>query len=122
MPIPPRFSAWVGLAFRFDSAPPQPAPSPAPFPAPFPAPSPAAVAPAVAPKTELAGRVVAADGGKLDGVRFEVTAGDASREVALDDHGRFAVEGKPGDQLTVAAEATGYLPGGATVILTPGAN
>ena len=48
--------------------------------------------------------------------------GGSSREVPSTTSGRFAVEGKPGDELTVAAEATGYLPGRATVILTPGAN
>jgi hypothetical protein len=124
VPIPPRFSAWVGLAFRFDSPPPPPAPAPAPAPAPSPAsaPSPAVVAPAAAPKTELAGRVIAADGGKLAGVRLDVSVGDASHEVAVDDAGRFTAEGKPGDELIVAAEATGHLPGRATVILIPGAN
>src|SRR3954471_4716245 len=49
VPIPPRFSAWLGLALRFDSAPPPPAPAPAPAPAP----SPPVIAPAVTPKTEL---------------------------------------------------------------------
>jgi hypothetical protein len=114
VPIPPRFAAWVGLTFRFDSAPLPPAPAPAP--------SPTVVAPIVIPKTELVGRVVSADGGKLAGVRLEVTAGDSSREVAVDDNGQFTVEGKPGDELTVAAEAQGYLAGRATVTLTAGNN
>src|SRR5205085_4904289 len=45
VPIPPRFAAWVGLTFRFDSAPLPPAPAPAP--------SPTVVAPTALPKTEL---------------------------------------------------------------------
>jgi hypothetical protein len=115
VPIPPRFSAWVGLAFRFDGAPPPPAPPPS-------APSPAVVASPVVPKTELAGRIVPADGGKLAAVRLEVTAGDSTREVAVDENGQFTLEGKPGDELTFAAEATGYLTGRATVTLTAGNN
>jgi hypothetical protein len=121
VPIPPRVSAWLGLAFRFDSAP-APALVPSPAPAAVPSPSLAAVAPAPAPKTELAGRVAAADGGKIDGLRLEVTVGDSSPEVTVDENGQFTVEGKPGDELTVAAEAAGYLPGRATVTLTGGAN
>jgi hypothetical protein len=120
-PIPPRFSAWLGLAVRFDRAavpaPPPPVAVPTATPAPV-----APVAPPPAPQTELAGRVIAAAGGKLDGLRLEVTAGGSPREVPVGDEGRFSVEGQPGDEVTVTAEATGCLPGRATVTLTAGPN
>jgi hypothetical protein len=75
-------------------------------------------------RAELTGRVAAAEGigGKLEGLRLEVKVGESSREIPADENGGFTVEGKPGDELTIAAEATGYLPGRATLTLTAGAN
>ena len=46
----------------------------------------------------------------------------SAHAVAVDENGHFTLEGKPGDELTIAAEATGYLAGRATVTLTAGGN
>jgi hypothetical protein len=117
VPIPPRFGVWLGLAYRLGAAPPAPPSSPPP-PAPAAAPPPA---PAAAPATiTLRGHVSASDGGKLAELRVELTAGGVGREVTVDEEGRFSVDGKPGEEVTVSAEAADHLPGRATVTLRAG--
>ena len=98
VPIPPRFAFWLGLAYRFDAAPaPTPAPSPPPI-APAPAPAPAA-----SRTVELAGRVSTAGGGKLTDLHVELVDGDTSRAITVGEDGRFTLQGKPGEELTLTA-------------------
>jgi hypothetical protein len=52
VPVPPRFAAWVGLAIRFDAAPPAPLAEPAPRPTPAPPPAATAPVPKPAPEPE----------------------------------------------------------------------
>jgi hypothetical protein len=66
---------------------------------------------------ELVGRVRAADGGKLVDLRVEITRGDASSAIDVDESGRFSVAGKPGEELTLAAAAAGCNPERTTVTL-----
>jgi hypothetical protein len=109
VPIPPRLAIWLGLTYRFEAQPP-----PAP---------PAPVAPPAAPPAtaELIGHVTAADGGKLADVRVAVIRGDGPHEVTLDGAGGFHAEGKPGEELTVTAEAADCVPARATATLSAGA-
>ena len=108
VPIPPRFGAWLGLAYRFGAAPRPPPPPPPPLP-----PAPATVT--------LRGHVSAADGGKLADLHVQISSGDARRDIPVDDDGRFSAEGKPGEELAVSAEAADHLPGRAAVTLATGA-
>jgi hypothetical protein len=109
VPIPPRLAVWLGLTYRFETQPPPTAP-------------PAPVAPPPPPATaELIGHITAADGGKLADLRVAVIRGDGPHEVTLDDAGAFRTEGKPGDELTVTAEAADCVPARATATLSAGA-
>jgi hypothetical protein len=122
VPVPPRFSAWLGLAYHFGGPPPAAVPGPTPPDAPTPEPEPEPGSPSPTPAAlVLAGRVSAADGGQLTALRVEVTAGDARRDISTDEQGRFKIEGEPGQELTVSAEAAGYAPARSTVTLAAGA-
>jgi len=122
-PIPPRFAAWLGLAYAFGgsspavTAPARPetivrAPPPSPSLPPT-SPSPLAVT--------LNGRVSGAGGGRLTELRVEITDGGPRRPVSANDDGHFRVEGQPGDEVTIFAEAADHLPGRASVTLGAGA-
>ncbi len=116
VPVPPRVAGWLGVSVRFDggrartevatriAATPERA-------------EPAAVSAEVV----LRGRVTAADGGELAELRVTVAAADGERALALDPERRFTVEGKPGDEVTLAAEATGYAPARVTARFDAGA-
>ena len=112
-PIPPRFAAWVGLAYGFGAPPPAP-PPPSAVRAP---PTPAALDPVPPRRVTLRGRVSASDGGTLAELRVEITGGGARRSASTDEGGHFSVDGQPGDELTIAAEAAGRVPARATVTL-----
>jgi hypothetical protein len=111
VPIPPRVAAWLGLAYHFGATPEAPPPAPPPV-------APAAAPPPRPPRTvELVGHVAGSDAGQLTELHVEVKSGDAPQDVTIEADGRFRVEGKPGEELTVSAEAAGYLPGQATITL-----
>jgi hypothetical protein len=125
VPVPPRFAVGLGLAYRFGgptapagsavlvaAPPPTPKPPPPPEAAPEPA-EPAATA-------GVRGRITAADGSALEDVHARVTGGAQSRPIAVDEKGRFTIEGAPGDELVIAVEAKGFLPATQPVTLVAG--
>jgi hypothetical protein len=87
--------------------------APAPAPAAPPAPAPPATA-------ELIGHVTAADGGKLSEPRVAIIRGDRRQDVTVDADGGFHYQGRPGEELTVTAEASGCVPARTTATLAAG--
>jgi hypothetical protein len=113
VPVPPRAAVWLGVGYRFGSeAPKAPPHRPSPVVAPA-APPPAAV------KARLDGRVGSADGTAVPevGVTIRVGAGAEAEAVEVDADGRFTFTGKPGQSVTVQAQAAGYEPASETVTL-----
>jgi hypothetical protein len=117
VPIPPRVAAWLGLTYRFGAEPVPPTPPDLPPAQPPARPAPVAAPPPPPLTVELVGHVSASDAGKLLELRVEITSGGGPREVTLDDDGHFRADGKPGEALTVSAEAKGYSPAQATATL-----
>jgi len=118
-PIPPRFGAWLGLAYAFGAPSPTaspPRPRRVPPTAPAPTPPPAAGVPAAGAVT-LRGEASASDGGKLVDLRVEITSGGLGHEVAVDDGGRFSFDGQAGEEVIVTVEAADHLPARATTAL-----
>jgi hypothetical protein len=108
LPIPPRAAVWLGLAYRFGGSEP---------PAAHPAPPPPVTKPAPA-IARREGRIVGADGSGLFAALVNIQADDGAHSVSVDGDGRFTLTGKPGQTLTVDAEAEGYELETATVTLT----
>jgi hypothetical protein len=113
VPVPPRYAAWVGLAYRFgaSASPPPPASAAAALPT--------AAPPAPAVEVLLRGQVTAADGGALAETRVVIAAGGVETEVEVNvgGDGRFVFRGKPGQALQVRAEAAGCTPASRPVTL-----
>jgi hypothetical protein len=118
VPVPPRAAVWLGVGYRFGSE----TPKPPPHHAPPPVLAPAAPPPPALVKAQLEGRVASADGSALPEVRVSVRAssGVEAEAVEVDADGRFAFTGKPGQSVTVQAEAKGYEPDSETVTLVAG--
>jgi hypothetical protein len=115
VPVPPRAAVWLGVAYRFGA---DAAAAPRPRPAP---PSEVVAAPPPPVTATLNGRVAAADGGALDELRVTVqAAGGEAAAVDVEGAGQFTFAGKPGQVLTVAAEARGYERATGPVTLTAG--
>jgi len=106
VPIPPRAAVWLGLAYRFGGSAPAARPAPPPVVA--------KPAPAIARRE---GRIVGADGSGLFAAVLNIQADDGAHSVSVDGEGRFTLTGKPGQTLTVDAEAEGYELETATVTL-----
>ena len=116
---PSRRARRSGSASPIASAPTAPSAAPAHRPEPRPI---AAAAPPSPARATLEGSVVAADGAALSEPRVTVQA-DADAEAApvdVDGDGRFTFTGKPGQTLTIRAEAADYEPATETVTLADG--
>jgi hypothetical protein len=112
VPVPPRAAFWLGVAYRFGaSATPPPVRR-----AEGPPPTPTVIA-------TIDGRVVAAEGASLTAPHVTIETGETEGvAVEVDGDGRFAFTGKPGQTVTVRAEAADRQPATASVTLAAGAS
>jgi hypothetical protein len=112
-PILPRVAGWIGLATHFGGERPSPR-------APTPLPAVATTAPPPPVDALLSGKVVAADGGKLDDLKIEATRAGRTAAIAADPDGQFTIQGAVGETVSLSAEAAGTKAASETVTLTGG--
>jgi hypothetical protein len=117
VPVPPRAAIWLGIAYRFGADGAKPVPAHRPEPRPL-----AAATPPPPARATIEGHVVAADGAALSAPRVTVKADAdaAATPVDVDGDGRFTFTGKPGQTLTVRAEAADHEPATESVTLAEG--
>jgi hypothetical protein len=118
VPVPPRAAFWLGIAYRFGaSAAPAPVRRPEASLAPAPPPPPPPIV------ATIDGHVVAAEGAPLSMAHVTIQAAGETDAVPVDvdGDGRFAFTGKPGQTLTVRAEAADREAATESVTLADGA-